>query len=91
MPFFKEHLQWRVIDKASQAIDDDQQLRDTGLKIKVVRRKFDVPTDDNKLGVYSDPAVYQRITEGKLGGYGWVSGIKLGSSRRFRHRKTPDP
>ncbi|KAK4695524.1 hypothetical protein P7C71_g2239, partial [Lecanoromycetidae sp. Uapishka_2] len=69
--FLKEHLQWQVVDTASNPITDEQQLRDSGLEVKVVRRKFEVPTDENKLGLYSDPVVYQEITEGKLGGYGY--------------------
>ena len=71
VPFLKEHLQWRVVDPESNLIDGVQQIKDSGLEVKVVQRMFETPNDANKLGVYSDPVLYQEITEGKLGGFGF--------------------
>ena len=71
VPFLKEHLRWRVVDPESNLIDGVQQIKDSGLEVKVVQRMFETPNDANKLGVYSDPVLYQEITEGKLGGFGF--------------------
>ena len=71
-PFLKEHLQWRIVDLHSNLIDDEQRIRDSGLEVKVMSRMFETPNDENKLGVYSDPVLYQDITELKQGGYGYA-------------------
>ncbi len=71
-PFLKEHLKWRIVDTASNLMDSEQQIKDSELEVKVVSRMFETPNDENKLGVYSDPVLYQGITEQQPGGYGYV-------------------
>ena len=71
-PFLKEHLKWRIVDLESNLIDNEQRIRDSGLEVKVISRVFETPNDENKLGVFSDPVLYQDITELKQGGYGYV-------------------
>jgi hypothetical protein len=58
VPFLKEHLKWRIVDPAANLIDGLQQIKDSGLEVKVVQRMFETPNDTNKLGVYSDPVLY---------------------------------
>ncbi len=71
-PFLKEHLKWRIVDTASNLMNSEQQIKDSGLEVKVVSRMFETPNDENKLGVYSDPVLHQEITETKAGGYGYI-------------------
>ena len=71
VPFLKEHLKWRIVDPASNLIDGLQQIKESGLEVKVVQRMFETPNDTNKLGVYSDPVVYEEITQGQPGGFGY--------------------
>ena len=71
-PFLKEHFKWRIVDTASNLMNSEQQIKDSGLEVKVVSRIFETPNDENKLGVYSDPVLHQDITDTKPGGYGYV-------------------
>ena len=72
VPFLKEHLQWRIADTSANLISDEHRIKDSELEIKVISRIFETPSEENKLGVYSDPVLYQEITETKPGGYGYV-------------------
>lgn len=78
VPFLREHLQWRITDTSANLIRDEDWINDSELEIKVISRMFETPSEQNKLGVYSDPVLYKEITESKLGGYGyffsWIVG-----------------
>lgn len=72
VPFLKANLVWRLTDTASNLLDDQQKLIDSGLEITVSARKFDLPTPDHPLGIYYPARGYREITEDKVGGFGYT-------------------
>lgn len=72
VPFLKKNAAWRLTDMASNLLDDQQQLIDSGLEVSISSRKFDLPTPEHPLGVYHPAQRYPEITSDKLGGFGFV-------------------
>ena len=71
VPFLKKNLGWRVTDTTSNPINNEQQIIDSGLEILASLRDFDIPTQDDPLGLYYTATAYPDITEDKVGGYGY--------------------
>lgn len=72
VPLLKKYMDWRLTDTAGNLLDDRQKLVDSGLEVAVSIRKFDLPTAEFPLGVYHPATQYREITEGKVGGLGFV-------------------
>ena len=73
VPFLKEHLDWRITDVSSSLKNAEEDLISSGLEITVSDRLYDLPTNEKPLGEYYPSSIHQEITEGKLGGYGYVA------------------
>tara|TARA_R110002003_G_scaffold2062_2_gene23941 strand:+ start:6178 stop:6666 length:489 start_codon:yes stop_codon:yes gene_type:complete len=70
VPFLKEHLQWRMLDLASNLLVGREQ--EARLEVAVTHRTFTPPNAQDLLGVYGPPTEFPDITSDKAGGLGYV-------------------
>jgi hypothetical protein len=72
VPFLKANVAWKLTDMASNLIDGERELRDSGLEVSVSARMFELPTPGHPLGVYHPATQYPETTADKIGGFGYV-------------------
>ena len=68
VPYLQKNLSWRIIDSENNIISDQERIIASKLEISVSTREYQLPSEQNPLGVYGPATTYPEITAGKLGG-----------------------